>query len=52
MLCPRRRGGLYQWEGGGGRGKGKYGAKICEHMYVNATMIPVETTPGIGGGGR
>jgi hypothetical protein len=25
--------------------------EICVHMYVNAKMIPVETIPGIGGGG-
>jgi hypothetical protein len=24
----------------------------CVLMYVNAKMIPVETTPGIGGGGK
>jgi hypothetical protein len=24
--------------------------KYCVHTYVNAKMIPVETTPGIGGG--
>jgi hypothetical protein len=22
----------------------------CVHMYVNAKMTPVETTPGVGGG--
>jgi hypothetical protein len=25
--------------------------KKCVHMFVNAKMIPVETTPGIGGKG-
>jgi hypothetical protein len=26
----------------------EYGAIKCVHMYVNAKMIAVETTPGIG----
>jgi hypothetical protein len=40
---------------GGGRypGKGEEGCiccKYCIYIYVNAKMIPVETTPRMGGG--
>jgi hypothetical protein len=30
---------------------GGYGTKKCVHMYVNAKMIPIETTLRMGGGG-
>jgi hypothetical protein len=30
----------------------EYSAKKCVYRYVNAKMIPVETTPGIGEGRR
>jgi hypothetical protein len=29
---------------------GEYSTIKCVHMYVNAKMLPVETTPGIRGG--
>jgi hypothetical protein len=35
-----------------GKGMGEWiWCKYCEHMYVNGKMIPVETTPGMMGGG-
>jgi hypothetical protein len=45
--------GWHQWEGGGveERSENEYGAIKCVHMQENVKMIPVETTPGIGGGG-
>jgi hypothetical protein len=35
----------------GERGRRMNMVQIMIHMYVNAKMIPVETVPGIGGGG-
>jgi hypothetical protein len=47
--CPGERAGISGM--GRCRGKGLGGqiwCKKCVHMYVNAKMKPVETTPGIG----
>jgi hypothetical protein len=51
--CPA--GGLALVRVGSVRERGlddEYSAKKCVYRYVNAKMIPVETTPGIGEGRR
>jgi hypothetical protein len=53
-LFPRVRGSSWhrwEWGGGGERARRVNMCKQCIHMYVNAKMIPVETVPGIRGGG-
>jgi hypothetical protein len=42
-----------QWEGGGGREKGRRmnTCNQCIHIYVDAKRIPAETVAGIRGGG-
>jgi hypothetical protein len=49
--CPGRRlvlvGGRVWWEKGVA---GWIWCKICAHMYINAEVVTVETTPGIMGG--
>jgi hypothetical protein len=34
-----------------GKGHGRVNIVHYVHMYVNGKMIPVETVPGMGGGG-
>jgi hypothetical protein len=48
LPCKERR---YQWEWEDDR-KGDRSVKKCVHMYVNAKTMPIETIPGIGGGGN
>jgi hypothetical protein len=48
ITSPAKGESWHQWEEGGDGEKGKkskYGAIKCVHRYVNAKMIPVETTP-------